>query len=564
MSNFNCRNFLQPLLFATALALVLLAGGGAPVFAGSVTVTGGNGGTPGGAAPPVAANAGPNGDPSNTATATAGNGGAGGNGFRFCYPFQVCNTPPPAGGAGGDATATATTSISSITTATTATATSFGGTGGAGGSLKLKRYNSPYYSYLGGAGGVGGRGTSTAIASGAAPASATATSTGGTGGSGGFLRGSGGAGETATSTATAKSGAGSATATATATGGRGGVGGSGGGFGGDGGGASASSSATGGGAGTVVSKATAQAGAGGADGYSTNPRIDPWGYGGPAQAHATGVAVTGNVQANASAYGGWALVPGTAAFAQSEAKNSKGEVLTTASAPRDAGGGSPSAVTSTGVGSGSIILSPSESQVVSDAMLTLTGPPNHETIGEGAFSAGFSGGLLQQTYAATAVFDFKTSAPEALDLDVLSDKAVGIGFNSLELQVINLADNTPTTLLSETFSSLTGSNSAGAFFAPGHSISLPGELLAGSQSIEIAFSLSYWNSTGIAAGDSFGFAYQLVDPPALSAATIPEPSTWAMTLVGFAGLAFAGLRGSRGRRRLSLGPEGSSLRGEKS
>ena len=84
------------------------------------------------------------------------------------------------------------------------------------------------------------------------------------------------------------------------------------------------------------------------------------------------MALTGNVQANASAYGGWALIPGTAAFAQSDAKNSKGEALTTASAPADAGGISPSAVTSAGVGSGSNIpITLSSSQVVSDAILTL-------------------------------------------------------------------------------------------------------------------------------------------------------------------------------------------------
>jgi hypothetical protein len=280
-----------------------------------------------------------------------------------------------------------------------------------------------------------------------------------------------------------------------------------------------------------VSQATAQAGAGGENGPSIYPPIDPAGYGGTAQAYATGVALTGNVRANASAYGGWALVPGTAAIAQSEAKNSKGEVLTTASAPRDAGGGSPSAVTSAGVGAGNIILSPSESQVVSDAILTLT-PIRHtnlETIGEGAMSAGFSGGLLQQTYAGTAVFDFKTSATsEALDLNMLSDNAVGIGFNTLTLQVINLVGNT--TLLSETFSSLT---EAAPFFKYGNSVTL-GTVTGESQSIEIDFSLSYWDSTGITAGDSFGFAYALVDPPALNA---PEPSTWTMMLVGFAGAA---------------------------
>jgi hypothetical protein len=75
---------------------------------------------------------------------------------------------------------------------------------------------------------------------------------------------------------------------------------------------------------------------------------------------------------------------------------------------------------------------------------------------------------------------------------------------------------------------------------------LPGGILAGSQSIEIDFSLSYWNSTGITPDASFGFTYALVDPPLaatpLSAAIVPEPSTWAMMLIGFAGLAFVGYR----------------------
>jgi hypothetical protein len=495
MIKFDCRSRLQPMLLATAL---LLAEGVAPSLAGSVTVTGANGGTPGGAAPAATADEGhliPNSDPSNTAEATSGNGGAGGNAVLRCFVFQGCRlTPAGAGGPGGAATSTATTSISSATAAT-AMATSFGGAGGAGGS-NMTRYYSPA------AGGVGG---------------------------------------TADSSATVSNTKGSASATATSTGGKGGVGGSPVGSGGTGGGASASSSATGGGAGTVSSQATATGGAGGGDGPSTTA-IDPWAYGGSAQANATGVAVTGNVQANASAYGGWSLLPGTAAFAQSEAKNSKGEeALTTASAPADAGGISPSAVTSAGVGSGSIIpIAPHSSQVVSDAILSLTGPTNHETIGEGAMSAAFSGGLLQQTYAGTAVFDFATtSAPmQTLDLDMLPNDAVGIGFNSLTLQVINLVDNA--TLLSETFSSLT---EAAPFFQNGNSVTL-GTVTGESQSIEIEFSLSYWDSTGITPNASFGFAYALVDPPV--GAVVPEPSTWAMLIISFVGLGVASRRRSRG------------------
>jgi hypothetical protein len=58
--------------------------------------------------------------------------------------------------------------------------------------------------------------------------------------------------------------------------------------------------------------------------------------------------------------------------------------------------------------------------------------------------------------------------------------------------------------------------------------------------IEIEYSLTYNSGMAAASGDGFGFTYALVDPP--PAVAIPEPSTWAMMLVGFVGLAFAGYR----------------------
>jgi hypothetical protein len=45
--------------------------------------------------------------------------------------------------------------------------------------------------------------------------------------------------------------------------------------------------------------------------------------------------------------------------------------------------------------------------------------------------------------------------------------------------------------------------------------------------------------------DGFGFTYQLVDPPL----SVPEPSTWAMMLIRFAGLAFVGYRRTRAKRQ---------------
>jgi hypothetical protein len=134
------------------------------------------------------------------------------------------------------------------------------------------------------------------------------------------------------------------------------------------------------------------------------------------------VAITGNVQATASANGGGGAT-GTA-FAQSEAKNASGEALTTASAP----GGSVSAVSNFAVGSAP--LQPAAIKagwVVSDAERT---PHGGSVIGYGAMSAG-SG----ESGAATALFDFNTTSREALDLNLLSDSSLGSS-DTVELQVV--------------------------------------------------------------------------------------------------------------------------------
>jgi hypothetical protein len=182
---------LQPLLFATALPLVLLAEGATPAYADTVTVTGANGrtglngGTAGGSA--TATTTTPS-DASNTATAAGGNGGSSCTGSAA----SGCFVGP--GGAGGAAKSTATTSIGSG--AASAEAASFGGAGGAGVGHSFPPI-----------GGNGGAATSNAAASSTTgSASATASSYGGRHGYGILI----GAGGSASADATANSAGGGA------------------------------------------------------------------------------------------------------------------------------------------------------------------------------------------------------------------------------------------------------------------------------------------------------------------------------------------------------------------
>jgi hypothetical protein len=466
--NGHC-SFPRPLL-AIAMTLGLLVGGTMSAQAGTVTATGANGangacGHGGGAGGAATATTITPGDPSNDATAQGGTGGTGGN---LCPPGKSF---PRAGvgGSGGAATATATTKVA--TGSASATANGTGGKGGAGG-----RGSGDFFPNASGGTGGGATVTSSAAAAGAGAVSSSATAYGGNGGAtgGSFLH-----------------------------------------FGG-GGGASAVASGQSTGSGSVDASATAYGGSGD--------------FGGAATANATGVARTGNAQTNASATGGRGSgsvgsAPGTA-FAESDAKNASGEVLTTASSP----GGS----VGTAAAAGSVSLDAADvgaGRAVSNAVLTGPG------IAEGDMSGGYGGSGSSATYEATTTFDFTASKSEALDLNLLSDNFSGIGFDSLELQVTPLNGTTQT----YTFSSLTGSEGPEAFFAANP---LPlGTISAGAQSsVSLSYYLAFNAGTEANVGDGFGFTY-IADPPLAGSA--PETSTWVMMLLGSAGLAFAGYRRSR-------------------
>jgi probable HAF family extracellular repeat protein len=354
-------------------------------------------------------------------------------------------------------------------------------------------------------GGAGGAATATATSSGP---SNSATAIGGNGGPGGpgrlyyYPPGPGGGGGAASSTAAAWSANDSASATATSTGGNG--------------------------------------GRGGPPIYPCRVTCIPGRFGnsGAATSSATASSTTGSASATANSTGGVGGVGGTA-FAKSDAKNSSGEVITTASAP---GGGvrtSPSALTAAGVGS--VSLAPANitpGRVVSNAVLV----PGD--FGAGAMSDAALNGPPE--YEATAVFDFTTSKSETLQFTLPSDNFVGTGFDvTLEI-FANATSSIPT--FSQTFSSLSGLGAAELFFD-----SHPLLLGAGRHSIALEYLLNYTSgapySPGYGLAFTYDFASSAVAATPITAAfdlaarpAIPEPSTWAMVLIGFAGLAFAGYR----------------------
>jgi hypothetical protein len=233
-------------------------------------------------------------------------------------------------------------------------------------------------------------------------------------------------------------------------------------------------------------------------------------------------------------------------------------VITTASAPGGTWVTSASALATAAVGSGNVTLAPTftRGEVVSSAIRT----PIGSDFGVGAMSAAYGGlgprqypGPLQ--YEATAIFT--TPKSETLYLNLLSDNfgQLGFDFDTLTLEVfVNGIEK----CIQCTFSSLAG---ARAFFTA-HPIGL-GAIAAG-ESITMDYLLGYNSGSSGTVGDGFGFTYDLATAPVAKAltttafgfaapptSTIPEPSTWAMMLIGFAGLAWVGYRARALKKHLT-------------
>jgi PEP-CTERM motif len=150
-------------------------------------------------------------------------------------------------------------------------------------------------------------------------------------------------------------------------------------------------------------------------------------------------------------------------------------------------------------------------------------------------NAASDGGGESNTYSAFSAFDF--GYPSDLQVGLIDDQvsgfANGLGFQSMEFTIE--ANNVE--VLDVTFRSLAIAES----FFRDDVIDLGAEP---GPNISVLFGYT------LTADGPGGFGFDLAFGGAVPQA-VPEPSTWAMMLVGFAGLGFAGHRSARqaGRRR---------------
>lgn len=240
------------------------------------------------------------------------------------------------------------------------------------------------------------------------------------------------------------------------------------------------------------------------------------GVGGNATATSTATSVVvAQLSATATATGGGTGSANSGqASALSTAQNASGTVKTAAQSPS---GVAARAETMANIGSGTpSLIDIKAGQATSLATLT----PG--ALGFGVMSAGYGGAGEPSTYQASADFSFTPAASEELYLILVSDAFSGVGFDKLELKI-----DAGGTLSDYVFTSL---GEAGMFFTD-NKLDL-GALAGGSPfDVDLSYSL-----TASEPGAGFGFAYD---------SAVPEPSTWALMLLGFVGLGVAGYRRAR-------------------
>ena len=488
------RSFLMRLLQNTALSLALMTASVAAVRAEDVTVQGSPGAygasavNPGDLGQPggdgESVTANASGVSPNQATAIGGDGGGGGTDFFECPP---CETGGAKGGRGGDASAGATTTI--ISGPAVAKATSTGGGGGYGGGVDEGADQG--------------------------------------GGDGGF----------ATSTAAAGSGSGSATASAIANGGYGGGSDSNGGVGGD---ANASSTAGTSGAGDASSSANATGGAAGYSEFFSFPGV-------PAAGNATATAdasATGGGKAIASAVATEGIpgsfppsqppAPLAAANATSSAETVNGAMAeATSTAGGDMGEAMSTAKTSfRGVSVQSTAMAPSTSPFIGGfgtTTVAIAQGGSGPTSGDG-YPFAVSTVLPDKAFATTLIDQFGASAVADALLGP-QDEIFGIAY-----QVVAEGSTA-----SSTFDFRFGGDLLLGVIEGYADVTVNGaEVSIGNPGDDTVINLGSF-------GPNIDLTIQGEGVFAIGGA-VPEPSTWAMMLLGFAGLRLAGYRQTRGDR----------------
>ena len=380
----------------------------------------------------------------------------------------------------------------------------------------------------------GGAATATANASATSgPSFATATATGGAGNGSGVYLLDGDAGGSATATASATATTGSSTVTATATGGGGGDGGVGsdGGVGGD---ATATGSASARNGGAAAASATAIAGSGGAPSISGAAGAD-----GAANAVSSAITQRGALaQAQSTAVG-------SSGGAQSTAQTSLhqlGLVQAVATAPTGSTA-TTNAIAEAG-GSGQAFANPGQTAYAFSAGLpdktyvtTLVGGASHVTdallgprdavFGAAILGANYApdGGGQSHTYSAAATFGFDYRGDLLLGLIDNQQNGFdnGLGFQSMEFYV----DGNGSDVFDVKFGNLAAAES---FFSD--TVINLGSYAGPGVDLTFGYNLVADGSGGFGMDFAFGGA-------------VPEPSKWAMMLLGFAGLSYAGYRASR-------------------
>jgi PEP-CTERM motif-containing protein len=243
----------------------------------------------------------------------------------------------------------------------------------------------------------------------------------------------------------------------------------------------------------------------------------------PASANASGGPGGAIVNDEVGAANGGGAGPSGAAAAQSAAQNASGSGTTTERSPAApsltggaAGGvaavGAPAATSPPEPPSPPVKTFPPPPLALPTTLVPIAAGPTHS-------NAALTPGGSTSACKTTGDFSFAAAAPEELILTRLDNNPTSLGFAKLKFEVT--VDGT----ILDTFTSL---SVAEALFAD-HRLDFR-TLCAKDLVFDISTLLA-------ASGLSAGFESDN--------STVPEPSTWAMMLIGFAGLGFAGYRRTR-------------------